>query len=212
MQRNTTFTVLALVLTALVSACTNFGASVLPGHDDIWKHLNEELRPVTLAEGSSVVATRHGGGGPLLWIYCEDPGLVQCEVREDFSVALRALKQGRATAFYLSGAERSLPGGPVLPTRNWPESASDDVQKRVAEVRRALLEQREWLQKYEYMLDPSFAGYGKENYERSRARWQHVLDLNVERCTDLEACNAWARGESIARFELTVAASAAGAR
>jgi hypothetical protein len=62
------------------------------------------------------------------------------------------------------------------------------------------------------MLDSSFAGSGKENYERTRERWQHVLGLDVERCTDLEACNAWARGESIARFELTVTASNQGAR
>ena len=121
MRHKTLCNVLALGLALLVSACTNFGASVLPGHDDIWKHMNEELSPVTLAEGGTVVATRHGGGGPLLWIYCEDPSLVQCQVREDFSVALRAEKQGQATAFYLSGHDRSLPGCPMLPMQESPE-------------------------------------------------------------------------------------------
>jgi hypothetical protein len=205
-------TFLVLCLATWVSACTNFGASVLPGHADIWKHMNEELSPVALAEGGTVVATRHGGGGPLLWIYCEDPSLVQCQVRENFSVVLRGDKQGRATAFYLSGDDRFLPGCPVLTTQESPELSSDDTQQRVAEVRRALQGRREWLAQYAYMLDSSFAGSGKENYERTRERWQHVLDLDVERCTDLEACNAWARGESIARFELTVTASNQGAR
>jgi hypothetical protein len=207
MQRSSPGLVVAWLATLLLPACTNFGESRLPGHQPIWQHLDRELPPVTLPLGQTALATSHqGSGAPVpLWIYCEDPDLIRCELNQDRSVSLVPQKAGTATAFYVSGLDRQLPGCPEWRSADHGLRVASEPADQLQQIRAGLLDKQRWLRQYAYMLQPEFAGAGRENYERELARWQHVQALDIDHCADRVACNAWARGKAIARFQLTIA-------